>query len=418
MGRWTTRRLRRVLARSAAAVVAAQCVTIGALIVADARRKQTRPQGVPARAHPGPVVVGASEVQLYTDGEALYHAMIEAIQGARERILFETYIWKDDVWGARFKEELEQAAARGVAVYITIDGFANLVVPHRFKRFAPAPALHVLEYPLLPWPWQPLYPRSYARDHRKILVVDGQTAFAGGYNIGALYAAEWRDTHLRVTGPQAWEIENVFIDFWNMYRGARLGRTLPELPNRHTRSWDPRIAVHRNSPPLLMYPIRATYLEAIDRAQRHIYLTHAYFIPDRVILRGLLAAAARGVDVRVLLPHTSNHVVADWLARGYYDACLAGGVRLLRYNAMVHAKTATADGEWSTIGTANMDRLSMVGNFEVNVEVYDRGLARHMEEVFEADAASADELTLEEWRRRPPWAKVAELILWPLRPLL
>lgn len=407
-----------MLLRGMAVVVAAQLATIGALIAADARRKRMRPQGAAARAYPHAVTVGTSEVQVYTDGESLYAAMVEAIRGARERILFETFIWKGDAWGARFKEELERAATRGVAVYLTFDSFANLVVPRRFKRFAPSPRLHVLEYPLLPWPWHPLHLRSYARDHRKILVVDGHTAFTGGYNIGSLYAAEWRDTHLRVSGPQAWEIENVFIDFWNAHRRARLGRRLPELPDPHARSWDPHIAVHRNSPPLLMFPIRATYLEAIDRAQRHVYLTHAYFIPDRVVLRALLAAAARGVDVRVLLPETSNHVVADWLARGYYNACLAGSIRLFLYGAMVHAKTATIDGEWTTIGTANMDRLSMVGNFEVNVEIYDAGVARQMERIFAADAGHARELTLGEWRRRPPREKLAEAILMPLRPLL
>lgn len=418
MSRRTARSLLRALVRGAAVMVAAQLATIGALVAADARRKRTRPQGMPPRARLDAIAVGTSEVRVYTDGETLYAAMVEAIRGARERILFETFIWKDDAWGQRVKEELERAAARGVAVYITFDGFANLVVPRRFKRFAPSPRLHVLEYPLLPWPWHPLHLRSLARDHRKILVVDGHTAFTGGYNIGSLYAAEWRDTHLRVTGPQAWEIENVFIDFWNAHRRARLGRRLPELPNPHARSWDPHIAVHRNSPPLLMFPIRATYLEAIDRAQRHVYLTHAYFIPDRVILSALLDAAARGVDVCVLLPKTSNHVVADWLARGYYDACLAGRVRLLRYGAMVHAKTATIDGEWSTVGTANMDRLSMVGNFEVNVEIYDAAVARQMERIFAVDAMHARELTLGEWRRRPLWEKLAEIILLPLRPLL
>ena len=278
-----------------------------------------------------------------------------------------------------------------------------------------APALHVLEYPLLPWPWHPLHLRSYARDHRKILVVDGATAFVGGYNIGDPYATQWRDTHARVTGPSAGELENVFVDFWNNHRPGRLS----EIPNTGARTWDRRISVHRNDPPLLMFPIRSTYLEAIDRAQHHIYLTHAYFIPDRVILRGLLTAAARGVDVCILLPETSNHIVADWLARGYYEECLAGGIRLLRYQAMmVHAKTATIDGVWATVGTANMDRLSMVGNFEVNVEIYDEVLAGHMERIFAADAAQARELTVLEWRRRPLLEKLAEAILLPLRPLL
>ena len=339
--------------------------------------------------------------------------MLDAIRHARQQIVFETFIWKDDAVGQQFKQELHRATQRGVGVYLIFDGFANLVVPRRFKRFPPP--LHVLEYPLVSWPWHPLHLRSYARDHRKIMVVDGETAFVGGYNIGARYATDWRDTHVRVTGPSAWELENAFVDFWNAHRGRRL----PAIPDRGTRTWEPRINVHRNDPPMLMFPIRSIYLEAIDRAQHHIYLTHAYFIPDRIILRGLLDAAARSVDVRVLLPATSNHIVADWLARGFYARCLRGGIRLLLYqDAMVHAKTATIDGIWSTIGTANLDRLSMVGNFEVNMEVYDATLAQQMERIFANDASNTRELTLAEWQRRPVLEKLAETILLPLRPFL
>ncbi|HKV57377.1 MAG TPA: phospholipase D-like domain-containing protein, partial [Ktedonobacteraceae bacterium] len=143
------------------------------------------------------------------------------------------------------------------------------------------------------------------------------------------------------------------------------------------------------------------------------------FIPDRTILNGLLKAAARGVDVRILIPAASNHPLADWLARGYYTQCLTSGVRLLLYqNAMVHAKTATIDGVWSTVGTANLDRLSLVGNFEVNVEFYDEILAKQMEAIFHIDASNTRELTLEEWQRRPLRQRFAETMLLPLRPLL
>lgn len=394
-------------------VGAAQTLVIGTLLVIDAWRKRFRSQGGFPRSRPALIEVAGSDVQLYTYGEDLYAEMLLAIRHAQRQVLFETFIWKSDVMGQRFKDELLRAAQRGVAVYIIFDGFANLVVPRRFKRF-PAP-LHVLEYPLVSWPWHPLHVRSYARDHRKIIVVDAETAFVGGYNIGARYATDWRDTHVRVTGPSAWELENAFVDFWNAHRGRRL----PAIPDRGARTWEPRINVHRNDPPMLMFPIRSIYLEAIDRARHHIYLTHAYFIPDRVILRGLLDAAARGVDVRVLLPATSNHIVADWLARGFYTRCLRGGIRLLLYqNAMVHAKTATIDGIWSTVGTANLDRLSMVGNFEVNIEMYDATLARQMELIFANDASNTHDVTLAEWQQRPLIEKLAETLLLPLRPFL
>jgi cardiolipin synthase len=202
---------------------------------------------------------------------------------------------------------------------------------------------------------------------------------------------------------------------WNLYSAPHQ----PKLRDGGLRAWDSRINIHRNDPQMIIFPIRAIYLEAIERAQKHIYMTHAYFIPDEIVLKALLDAAERGVDVRILLPATSNHVIADWLARGFYTRCLKKGVRLLLYQkAMIHAKTATIDGAWTTVGTTNLDRLSLVGNFEVNAEVYDKTVAQQMEEIFLNDATNAHELTLAEWTHRSLLKKFAEFVLLPLRPLL
>ena len=148
-------------------------------------------------------------------------------------------------------------------------------------------------------------------------------------------------------------------------------------------------------------------------------MTHAYFIPDDDLTAAMIEAADCGVDVRVILPERSNHIVADWLARGSYRTLLRHGVRLFLYkDAMVHAKTATADGQWTTIGTANIDRLSLMGNFELNSEIIDPDVAKVMEDIFLMDAANCDELTEQEWESRPLTAKVSEWVLTPLRPLL
>jgi cardiolipin synthase len=407
--------LRRLVLRGLLALFGLQIAVIAVLVAIDSWRKRYRSQGRFPRVTTAPVEVGPSRVQIYTYGEDLYEAMLQAIRQARKRIFFETFIWKDDIVGQKFKLELQHAAERGVAVYVMYDGFANLVVPRHFKRFPPN--MYVLRYPLFAWLRQPFSLSWYVRDHRKVLVVDGQTAFVGGFNIGARYATEWRDTHLRIEGPDARELESVCINFWNMYR--KRNRSLPVLPEPKERDWDPLLVIHGNDPHMLVFPIRNSYLESINRATKHIYLTHAYFIPDRIILQALLQAAARGVDVRILLPQTSNHIVADWLARGFYAPCLAGGIRLFLYqHAMVHAKTATVDGVWSTIGTANLDRLSLLGNFEINVEIYSETLARQMEEIFMQDVANACELTYEQWAHRSPLQIFAEKILLPLRPLL
>jgi cardiolipin synthase len=329
-------------------------------------------------------------------------------------VLLESYIWKHDAVGERFKQALYDAADRGVEVYAIFDEFANLVVSPRFKRFRPP--VRVLKYPVYSAGLRFFDLRRYGRDHRKILVVDDEVAFVGGYNIGAAYATEWRDTHVRITGPAVFDLKRAFADFWNLNRrGRHGGPLLLETPSE----WEPRIRVHRNVPRLWMFPIRGLYLEAINRATKNVWLTQAYFIPDADFVTTLQAAARRGVDVRILLPAKSNHIVADWISQGYYGELLDAGIGIYRYQgAMVHAKTATVDGAWSTVGTANIDRLSMTGNYEVNVEFIDRSMAEEMERIFRTDLENCERLTPEKWAARGWHKKAAEAFLGPLRPLL
>ncbi len=404
-----------VLRRVLLGVLGVQVSVALVLTLVDSyRRRGKRPKPFPVL-DPADVRIGDGTVRTYVFGEHLYEDMLAAIESAREQILFETYIWKADEVGERFKRALAAAAGRGVDVYVIYDGFANLVVSPRFKRFGPR--LKVLEFPVYSAGWRFFDLRRYGRDHRKILVVDDRVGFVGGYNVGSAYATEWRDTHVRITGPGVWDLKRAFADFWNLHRRNRRG-TRPLLLETAA-DWEPRIRVHRNIPRLWMFPIRAMYLEAINRASERVWMTHAYFIPDSDFVEALEAAAMRGVDVRLLVPRTSNHVVADWLSRGYYRELLDSGVRIFRFDgAMVHAKTSTIDGRWSTVGTANIDRLSMTGNYEVNVEFIDAALAAQMERIFANDLANCAELTVEEWDRRGVHRKFTELVLAPLRPLL
>ncbi|HEX8488259.1 MAG TPA: phosphatidylserine/phosphatidylglycerophosphate/cardiolipin synthase family protein [Propionibacteriaceae bacterium] len=406
--RW---RLRTILKRTALGVAALQASTIGVLLVIDQRRKKGRSPAIFPRLPPRSVTVGGSEVTLYTYGEDLYYDMLGAIRQAKTQVFFETYIWKSDEVGQAFKTALIEAADRGVKVYVVFDEFANLVVPPAFFTFPKN--VEVRRHPVISTSFR--VPRNSGRDHRKILVVDSDAAFLGGFNIGSLYATEWRDTHARLTGDVVWDVHNAFIDYWNLHAGRRRSA----LPDVGAISWQSKIRVHRNVPRNMVYPIRGMYLEAIDRASDHIYLTHAYLIPDEDMLSALTRAAKRGVDVRIIVPAESNHIVADWLSRGFYSQLLRSGVRLLLYqSAMVHAKTATIDGQWSTIGTANLDRLSLLGNYEINIEIYDEGVARQMEEIFAIDSSNTVELTTSEWHRRHAMVKFSETVLTPLRPLL
>ncbi|MCV9996046.1 phospholipase D-like domain-containing protein [Paeniglutamicibacter sp. ZC-3] len=394
------------------AFLALQAAVVGALVLYDAfkHRQRTKRPNFP---QPGVFEgrVADSEVTIYTYGEDLYADMLAAIRGAKTRVFLETFIWKSDDTGRRFKEALAEAAERGVEVFVVYDGFANLVVPQSFYRFHPK--IHVYRFPVLR-PSRLFTPlRSTGLDHRKLLVVDDETGFVGGYNIGDLYATEWRDTHVRITGPSVWDLRQAFVGVWNTVCAE------PEIPHHPPQSWDPHIRTVNNIPAHLVYPIRGIYLEAINRAQSHVYITTAYFIPDKQILRALIAASKRGVDVRLIQPEDSNHVLADWLSRGFYTSLLREGVTVLLYrNAMIHAKTATIDGHWSTIGTANIDRLSLTGNYETNLEIHDRAFAADMEKIFEIDSTNCRELTLTEWKERNFAAPISETILIPLRPFL
>jgi len=407
----------RVLRRTMLTLLGVQlALAVGMSLVDSYRRRNKKPKPFPTTP-PKTVTVGDGTLTTYTYGQDLYDDMLAAIEGAQRQVLLETYIWKGDEVGERFKKALADAADRGVEVHCIYDSFANFVVSPRFKRF-PA-SMKVLPYPVYNAGWRFFDLRRYGRDHRKILVVDDSVAFVGGYNIGAAYATEWRDTHVRVTGPAVWDLKRAFADFWNLNRRRLLGASARPLLLGTAAEWEPRIRVHRNVPRLWMFPIRGMYLEAINRASRNIWMTQAYFLPDTDFVEALEAAAQRGVDVRLLVPHKSNHIVADWVSRGYYAQLLRAGVRILRFReAMVHAKTATVDGTWSTVGTANIDRLSLTGNYEVNVETIDGAFARTLEEVFQLDQTNCLELTLAEWEARDLHRRFTEAMLTPFRPLL
>ncbi len=405
---------RRVIVTTIRIALVLQTITLVALeVIAVLRERHMKHMKQEAFPYPDlqEVEVGENRLQLYASGNALFPDMLAAIDSARESIYLESYIWKDDAVGQEMKNRLIRKAEQGVHVYVIFDGFGNLVVPASFKAFPPS--VHALEYRPIQRPWHLLDPRRYALDHRKLLIVDGYTGFIGGYNLGNTFAIEWRDTHLRIDGPAAANLAHAFISFWN--------RSSPRdaIPHRYLRHFDPLINVRGNDAARLTFPIRDMYIDAAEQAEHRILLTNAYFVPDRVLLGALKSACKRGVDVRIVVPWESNHVIVEWLARGYFTECLRAGIRVFGYqHTMLHAKTCTVDGQWSTVGTANLDRLSSIGNYEINVEIFSTDVACQMEKVFEYDTADAVELTLDYWTGRPWYAKFGESIIAPLRYLL
>lgn len=354
-----------------------------------------------------------SDLSIYTSGAELYDDMIHAIESAQKSVYIQTYIWKADEVGQRFMNALNEAAARGVEVFVLYDGMANLVVPRSFYRQF-SEQIRVYRLPVVGKRFWKGPLRHTGFNHSKILVVDNHVGFLGGYNIGSLYADQWRDTHVREIGAGVWGMQHAIAQLWNAVHDPQ---DQIEWVAPHT--WNPEVMVQANLPVQLVYPIRNMYLKAIARARKRIWITTPYFVPDQQILQALIAAAGRGVDVRVMLPETSNHVVADWVSRGFYGQLLDAGITILLYNAsMIHAKVATIDGEWATVGTANIDRLSLSYNYETNVEIIDPRFAAELEKIYHADSEHCEVLRSPEWRDRHPAARIVETALVPLRPLL
>jgi len=403
--------IKRILLEIVAFAITLQVVVILILEVISLIRRQNRHKETFPHLSPEEVIIGENTVQIFDYGHDLYESMLSAINAAQKSIYLETYIWKDDLIGQEFKQKLICKANQGVEVYVIFDGFANAVVPGEFKVFPDN--IHALKYQSFHKPWYIFDPRRYALDHRKLLVIDDSIGFIGGFNLGSLYETTWRDTHLRITGPSTAHLAQSFIDFWNQHTPNQ-----DHISQHYHRRFDPLINLRGTSALRLTFPIRDMYIEAIDKAERSILLSNAYFVPDRTLLDALKAAAQRGVNVEILVPWISNHVVVDWLTRGYFVECLKAGIRIFGYRNMLHAKTCTIDGEWSTIGTANLDRLSSVGNYEINLEIYSKKLANQMEELFKCDRSNSFELTLEQWLKRPWYTIMSEKILSPLRALL
>ncbi len=239
---------------------------------------------------------GGTRLKLYTHGAELYEEMLEEIGRAERNIFLGTFIWKGDDLGRRFVEALAEKAREGVEVYAIFDGLANVVVPAGFKDFPKE--IHTLHFRNLSTPQSAVNPRNVFRHHRHYMTVDGRVAFLGGFNIGSEYAHTWRDTHVRIRGEEVRQAENYFADFWNAHRDP----SLPEMRPPGRRHLGADLKLHRNDPYMRMFPIRAVYLEAVDRANERVRLTHAYFVPDRALKSAMIEAVKRGVDVQVMVP--------------------------------------------------------------------------------------------------------------------
>ncbi|MFZ3086556.1 MAG: cardiolipin synthase [Methylotenera sp.] len=366
-----------------------------------------------------PLVVG-NKVELLVDGPTTYDAMYAAMENAKDHINMETFIIEDDEIGQRFAKLLISKQRSGVQVNLIYDSVGSMRTPKEFFMPLKESGGNVLEFN----PVNPLNARKSwqvtQRDHRKLLIIDGQVAFVGGINISSVYSSgsfgrskpskgvqPWRDTHLRMAGPVVSEFQRLFMATWNQQKGESLATRnyFPELSSKGNEV----VRAIGSSPEEPYSQIYATLLSAINSAETQVFLTNAYFVPDPQLLAALKEAVQRGVDVRLLLPEKTDSVLVFHASRSYYDELLSSGVKIYeRQDALLHAKTALVDGVWSTIGSTNLDWRSFVNNQEINAVVLGQDFGKQMQSMFEKDLESSKPVTLEAWRKRSISARIKE----------
>ena len=356
-----------------------------------------------------------NRVTLLQNGPDTYAAMLAAIDDAQDSIDMETYIFEDDDAGRRFADALLAKQQAGVQVNLIRDSVGTIGTPRSFFDRLQAAGIAVVEFN----PVDPLRAKVgwdvNQRDHRKLLVVDGKTAVLGGINISSVYSGgssvrlgrsgreatvPWRDTDLLVEGPVVASLQKLFMDSWTAQKGAALAPRdyFPAL----ARSGSEVVRAIGSGPDQAVNQNYVTLLSAINGAEHEILLTNAYFVPDPQLMQTLVAAVARGVVVKMIVPSVSDSSLVFHAGRAHYEALLRGGVQIFeRRKALLHAKTALIDGVWSTVGSTNLDWRSFLHNQELTAVILGPEFGGKMREAFEQDLAESNRITLDAWLRRP-----------------
>ena len=361
-----------------------------------------------------------NKVTLLADGQATYTAMFKVLQNARDHINLESYIIEDDETGRKFADLLLQKQAEGIRVNLIYDSVGSMKTPASFFQRLRDGGIQVVGFnPINPLNAPGKWGLTH-RDHRKILIVDGKVAIIGGINISEVYSSRifkrkqnekapirWRDTDIQIEGPAVAEFQKLFLDTWLKQKGPKLSEEsyFPDLKEEgkamvrvigSTPGQDNRI-------PFIVY------VSAITFAEHSIHMTNSYFIPDDQIVKALTDAARSGVDVKIILPGITDSQLALYAQRYHYSGLLKSGVKIYEHGtSLLHAKTAVVDEVWSTVGSTNMDFLSLLNNDEVNALILNHEFAVEMEKMFVQDLANSRQILWEEWKERPLLPRVRE----------
>jgi cardiolipin synthase len=371
-----------------------------------------------------PLAVG-NRTRILRDGAATFSAMFAAIRGARDHVNLEYYIVEDvESDGEHLGDLLLAKRAKGVQVNVIYDSYGSNATPAAFLDRLKAGGINVVDFN----PINPLQANAPSspndRDHRKILVVDGTIAIVGGVNLSATYEVRplaksgaiegkpsefWRDTDLQIEGPAVGQLQRLFLEHWSAQKGPPLDQAkfFPTVPAKGGEV----VRILGSTPKDAVPRYYVTMLSAIRNAEQRIFLSTAYFVPTEKEVADLIAAARRGVDVRLLLPGESDSDLALTVGRSSYRELLEAGVKIYETrNEILHSKSAVVDGVWTVIGSSNFDRRSVIFNDEVDSVVLGRETGQQMEAMFEDDFKQATPIELAAWKDRPLPTRLKEIL--------
>ena len=362
-----------------------------------------------------PLVAG-NATRILIDGRETFATMFAAMRAARTTINLEYYILEDvESDGLHLSDLLVSKRQQGVAVNIIYDSFGSAATPQDFFGRLREAGVQIVDY-------NPLNPVTFNfRDHRKILVVDGEKAIVGGINLSTSYqtlagsggaggkaAPYWRDTDLEIEGPVVSQLQTLFFEHWDKQKGPALDRAqyFPVIAPKGREV----VRIVGSTPEKEVPRFYVTQLSAIRNAEKNVWLSTAYFVPTDQEEQDLIAAARRGIDVRLLLPSDSDSKMALGVGRSHYGYLLEAGVKVYEVqNEVLHSKSTSIDGVWTAIGSSNFDPRSVVFNDEVDAIVLGSATAAEFERMFQADLAKARPIDREEWRHRPLGQRLLEL---------
>jgi len=365
-----------------------------------------------------------NNLNIFTDGYTKFEHLIQDIKKAKHHIHLEYYIFRNDSTGKRLMHALTEKAKEGVEVRFIYDHIGSVSLTKKFfKQFTLAGGM-VEAFFASHIPYLNL--KINYRNHRKIVVIDGNIGYLGGINIGDEYLGlnkhfgYWRDTHLRIEGPAVSQMQAQFMIDWNMLCERKLALSesyFPNIVNENNESIGLQIVA--SGPDSDYQDIKNSYIKMIYGAKRSVYLQTPYFVPDSSLLNALQTAALSGKDVRIMLPYKRDHFFVYWATQSYIADLLDYGISVYLYtDGFLHAKTLVVDNEISSVGSANLDIRSFKLNFEMNAFIYSEKVAQELTQIFEKDMEKCELLTVEAYNNRPLFNRFKESISRLLSPIL